>query len=120
MKNNKSSIVKWYYEIVDDKNFDRFENIFSKEVIYDRCGFIIEGIKNLKEFYVSVRRIEGIHSIDSILEIDEKKVIVFGTFNGERTPKVPLTLDFVDVFLVENNFITYRKTYLSTGLDSTI
>ena len=112
--------IKKYYDLVDSNEFEKLFSLFSSKIIYFRCEQKIEGIENVKGFYLNERKIKGEHKINKIIQ-SEKTIFVLGVFSGKNSLGKKIKLDFVDLFEFDNTGkIIERKTYLATGYDQRI
>ena len=114
MSEFKEKVCK-YYELVDANKFEQLFFLFSSTVLYIRCEEKIEGMDDLKDFYLNKRRIKGKHNIDDVIQSDNI-VVAKGKFIGEN-----LDLEFADFFYFDNTGkIEKRYTYLAKGYSSTV
>lgn len=107
-----SSMVRSYYELVDDEAFEELFELFSEDIEYHRPGQeAIRGMDAFREFYEKDRPLEaGEHAIHDII-VGEDKAAVRGTFNGVQAGS-SVEFDFADIhFLNEKGEIHERFTY---------
>lgn len=75
--------VRAYYEAIDAENYEELFSYFDEDVVYERPGQdAIEGIEDLRTFYLEGRPLEeGSHELHSLV-VDGDTVAVRGSFSG--------------------------------------
>ena len=110
-------IVSQYYKLVDENKIEELLDLFSDDIVYNRCGKELIGKEELRTFYFTTRTLSGVHHIEKIISDEEESVIVVGKFIGKSKEIEKLEIEFADIFYIENNKINQRKTYLQTGYE---
>jgi ketosteroid isomerase-like protein len=111
---NNETIVRKYYRLVDTKKFEPMLELFSSNTVYNRCGYVIKGMKNLRKFYETERKLKGKHVIDNLTS-KGSLVISTGTFKGINKRKQKINIDFADLFEIKRGIIVRRHTYISNN-----
>lgn len=107
-----SSIVRSYYDLVDNEALEELFELFSEDIVYHRPGQeTIRGMDAFREFYRKDRPLEaGEHVIHDII-VEDDKAAVRGTFTGVQADS-SVEFDFADIhFLNEKGEIYERFTY---------
>ena len=104
-------LIRKYYSLVDGGQYEDMLLLFSDNITYIRAGKFISGKEDLRKFYLYERGLIGIHTILSVHNLN-KCVIVEGVFHGVNSCKENITIPFVDIFELEQNHISQRRTYL--------
>lgn len=107
-----SSIVRSYYDLVDDNAFEELFELFTEDIVYHRPGQeAIRGMDAFREFYEHDRPLEdGEHFVHDII-VEDDKAAVRGTFKGVQAG-TSVEFDFADFhFLNEKYEIYERFTY---------
>lgn len=103
--------VRKYYEYVDERSFEKFTDVFTEDIIYNRCGVIFSGFYNLIHFYNKDRGLKGRHIIKKAIQQHEN-VVIHGIFKGKNGKGKTIEIDFTDLFkLRENNLAYQRESY---------
>lgn len=91
------TIVRKYYEHVDDERFEELFDLFADDIKYHRPGRPpIDGKPEFERFYQEERPIEeGSHVINSLI-IDTQDVAVRGEFTGVQNGTA-VSLSFADI-----------------------
>jgi hypothetical protein len=112
---DKKALVKKYCKFVDQNEINKLLDLFSKRIVYFRCERKIEGLDELKNFYLKKRKIAGKHVLGTVLE-NNSMIVVNGSFIGKNSKENILNLDFVDIFYFDKDLkIEKRLTYLRKG-----
>ena len=125
------SLVRRYYDLVDDGAYDTLFKLFTDDVVYNRPGQDpIEGKEAFKTFYREKRPLkDGSHEViavvvrgddaggandvtDDTLEADDRGplVAVRGTFTGIQNGE-QVCFGFADFHRFDGNRISHRYTY---------
>ncbi|TVR19261.1 MAG: nuclear transport factor 2 family protein, partial [Anaerolineaceae bacterium] len=101
-----------YFELVDQRVFGKFNEIFHSDIVYERPGYpIMEGLSNLIDFYENTREIaSGQHMIENKL-IQGNKCVCWGRVEGKKRDESIINERFIDVFYFKGNQIIKRTTY---------
>jgi hypothetical protein len=119
MKQNKISLAKSYYQLVDESKLLEMYELFTPDLYYKRCEQEIRGIIEFKNFYEQQRKIDGKHNILNVLS-NKNLVVVQGEFQGWEISKNSINLDFVDIFEFNSELKIYKRyTYLAVGFKMT-
>jgi len=114
------NIIEEYFKLIDQNKFSEVLNLFSKNIVYNRCGKKIKGISNLKKFYLVERKISGKHKIRKTNE-NKNTITVKGSFTGKNSKNEEIIINFTDIFQInKENKIEKRTTYADKDYPSTI
>jgi len=103
--------VKKYYRYVDSRLFEKFTDIFTEDIVYDRCGVKFIGFYNLIHFYNKARALKGKHSIIASFQ-QNQNVVIEGVFDGLNGKQNEIEIQFVDLFkLRADNRAYYRASF---------
>lgn len=112
-------IVTDYYRLVDAGDYLPMYQLFSDNIIYQRCEQTLTGMKAFRHFYEVDRQISGQHTVQSSFS-NANVVVARGMFVGKNRRDQAIQLDFADFFeFDEQGLISKRTTYLANGFDST-
>lgn len=112
MDNADPSVVRSYYQSIDAEAYESVFALFDEDIVYERPGQAdIEGMADLREFYLDGRPLtEGSHEIDSLVS-DDDTVSVRGTFSG-RQNGTRVAFGFADFFVfTDAGTVGRRYTY---------
>jgi ketosteroid isomerase-like protein len=107
------SLVRRYYELVDENRLEDLLSLFAEDTIYRRPGYEpLQGKGMLRHFYSVEREIsEGEHHIHQVM-IDGRSAAVEGHFVGFLKSGIDVTVRFADFFqLSQDRLIAKRDTY---------
>ncbi len=106
------AIVRKYFSLVDERLFERFDEIFHADVVYERPGYeTIIGLQALIAFYRNRRIIaSGSHHIEDLI-IDGQICVCWGRFRGLSHDNQAIDERFADVYFIRENLIEKRVTY---------
>jgi len=124
------SLVRRYYELVDDGEHDALFELFTDDVVYDRPGQAsIEGKEAFKRFYREGRPLEdGSHEVNAVVVSEDDAgaegdsvdgadaadmgptVAVRGTFSGVQDGE-QVRFGFADFHTFDGDRIGRRYTY---------
>ncbi|MCF6442844.1 nuclear transport factor 2 family protein [Pseudoalteromonas luteoviolacea] len=109
---NGRAIVEKMFSIIDEREFDRLNEVFHFEVIYQRPGYQeIEGLSDLIHFYKNVRIITcGLHTIKEVIS-DGATIVCKGYFQGKSGKGEMLETRFSDYYQLKDGKISRRETY---------
>lgn len=108
-----------YYRLLDNNQIEELLALYSENIIYNRCGIMIEGMAELRHFFMNERAMQGIHTAHEVHEI-EQEVIVRGSFTGTNGKGEPHELQFAEFYYFdEAKKICRRESYLATGFEQT-
>ncbi|MFE3380440.1 nuclear transport factor 2 family protein [Streptomyces anulatus] len=113
-----STVVRRYYDLVDDGNISGLLDLFEPTAEYHRPGYDpLVNQSELAHFYRSERVIEsGRHSITKLIAQDHE-VAVHGTFEGILRNGSNVSLDFADFFSVTpRGTFSMRRTFFYAPL----
>jgi len=103
--------VKKYYHYVDNRLFEKFTDIFTEDIVYNRCGVKFIGFYNLIHFYNKARALKGKHSIIASFQRDQN-VVIEGVFDGLNGKQNEIEIQFVDLFKLRvDNRAYYRASF---------
>lgn len=104
-----SSMVRSYYDLVDDEAYEELFELFSADIVYHRPGQeAIRGMDAFREFYEKDRPSEeGEHVIHDII-VEDDKAAVRGTFNGIQEES-PVEFDFADIHFLDGRGKIYER-----------
>ena len=109
------SIVRKYYELIDDQKIDEVLALFSNSATYVRCETTFSGIEEISGFYKNDRKIKGRHTINSLLAVG-RNVVIEGNFVGTGVNGEAKNIRFADFFTLNTEEkIETRHTYLMIG-----
>jgi ketosteroid isomerase-like protein len=105
-------LVNRLFAIVDARNWDDLENVFSPDIIYERPGYApLIGYQRVKQFYREERVIaSGRHYIDVIIA-DEHRGACCGRFTGTHKNQSAIDERFADMYSFEDGKIKTRTSY---------
>ncbi|MDG5758706.1 nuclear transport factor 2 family protein [Natronococcus sp. A-GB1] len=105
------TVVRDYYDAVDDERYDDLVALFAEDVRYERPGQgAIEGRAELREFYLEGRPLEeGSHEVDDLI-VDGDTVAVRGTFAGRQNGE-DVAFAFADFHEFEDGTIARRYSF---------
>lgn len=107
-----STVIRSYYEYVDDEAYEDLFALFADDIVYERPGQDdIQGMDTFRRFYLEERPIdEGNHTVHNIIAEDDT-IAVRGTFSGVQDG-TQVEFGFADIHVFdENGMITHRYTY---------
>ena len=108
-----------YYRLLDEQQIDALLALYAGNIVYNRCGTMIEGMPALSEFFHNQRGIQGIHRVKDIITV-ERRVIVRGWFEGKTASDAPMELHFAEFYdFDDDDKICVRESYLATGFELT-
>jgi ketosteroid isomerase-like protein len=105
------SVVRDYYECVDDGRYDDLVSLFTEDTRYERPGQgAIEGRAALRAFYEEDRPLDaGTHEIHDVI-VDGTTVAVRGSFTGRQNDE-RVAFDFADIHKFEDGMIARRYSF---------
>ncbi|ELY61329.1 hypothetical protein C491_00687 [Natronococcus amylolyticus DSM 10524] len=105
------TVVREYYDTVDDERYDDLVALFAEDVRYERPGQgAIEGRAELREFYLEERPLEeGSHEVDDLV-VQGDTVAVRGTFTGRQGGE-DVAFAFADFHEFEDGEIARRYSF---------
>ncbi len=108
------SLVRRYYDLVDDGAYDALFDLFTDDVVYERPGQApIEGKAAFEAFYEDDRPLEdGTHEVDALVVEGgtDPTVAVRGTFSGVQGND-RVRFGFADFHEFDGDRIARRYTY---------
>ncbi|OIB58459.1 nuclear transport factor 2 family protein [Natrialba sp. SSL1] len=107
------SIVRDYYDTVDDERYDDLVELFTEDVRYERPGQgAITGREALREFYLEGRPLEnGSHEVHDVVVDDQTNTAaVRGSFSGVQHGE-SVEFGFADFHELEDGRIARRYTF---------
>ena len=108
-----------YYRLLDNKQVDELLTLYADNIVYNRCGIIIEGMADLSHFFHNERAMDGVHTAHEVHEIG-REVIVRGSFAGQNGKGEPHELQFAEFYYFDDqDKICRRESYLATGFEQT-
>ncbi|WP_255197613.1 nuclear transport factor 2 family protein [Halorarius litoreus] len=105
--------VRSYYEYVDSEAYEALFDLFSPDITYVRSGpRELDGIDELREFYLQERPLRGEHTVDDLL-VDGDRVAVRGRYEGRKlTDGEEITFGFADFLRFDDDGkIVERNTF---------
>ena len=109
------TLARWYYELVDKKDFERMYQLFSHDIRYKRGGDIIIGLAGLRVFYEEKRKIDIKHRIIAQYPIQRGELmdmLMWGDYHGTKGGKA-IQGSFVDIMSYNSlKQIRTRRTFL--------
>lgn len=111
VETDPETVVRNYYDAVDDERYDDLVALFAEDVRYERPGQgAIEGREELREFYLEGRPLEeGSHEVVDLV-VEEETVAVRGTFSG-RQDGGDVAFAFADFHEFEDGKIARRYSF---------
>jgi ketosteroid isomerase-like protein len=109
--------VELMFETVDAGDWTALRRFYAKNCVYKRPGFpMIEGIDAILGFYKDIRPIRsGRHTLKHIVD-GGPRLSAAGVFRGVLRSGAAIELEFMDLYLLDNNLIRYRQTFFFTSL----
>ncbi|WP_418280072.1 nuclear transport factor 2 family protein [Halorubrum sp. DTA98] len=111
------SLVRRYYDLVDDGAYEALFHLFTDDVVYERPGQEpIEGKESFETFYRAGRPLDdGTHEVHAVVveresEDDDPTVGVRGTFSGTQHGE-RVRFGFADFHEFEGDRIARRHTF---------
>jgi len=108
------NLVSEYYPRVDRGDLDWVLAMFANDAVYTRADSCYEGKNEISEFYCADRKINGRHTINTIME-SGNTVAVQGVFKGQGADGSPKNVRFSDFWQFDRNLVSSRNTYLALG-----
>jgi uncharacterized protein len=105
------TVVRDYYEAVDDERYDGLGALFTEDIRYERPGQgAITGREALREFYLEGRPLEeGSHEVHDIV-VDGTTAAVRGSFSGRQGGET-VEFGFADFHEFADGKIARRYTF---------
>jgi len=108
-----ASLVKLYYDTVDNKNFEEYKNLlqlFHPNCIYDRCELHLDWKEAITEFFKErFDNLDITHTTQEIIPF-ENKVIVIWSFNWKnKRLKKEIQWNFVDIHEFDIDALEYKN-----------
>lgn len=108
-----------YYRLLDAQQFEVLLALYADNIVYNRCGTIISGMPELRQFFMNERGLRGIHTAHEIYELD-REVIAKGSFVGKNPEGSLVVLQFAEFYYFDDeDKICRRESYLATGFEQT-
>jgi ketosteroid isomerase-like protein len=105
--------VRDYYEYVDNEAYELMFDLFASDVTYVRSGpRRLDGIGELREFYLNERALRGEHTVEDML-VDGDRIAVRGRYEGVKlTDGTDISFGFADfLHFDDDGKITERNTF---------
>lgn len=116
------TLARWYYELVDARDFERMYQLFSHDITYKRGGDMIVGLQSLRDFYEKKRKIDIQHRLIAQYPIQRGELMdmfMWGDYNGKKDGQ-PIRGSFVDILSYNAlKQISARRTCLQRDKRST-
>lgn len=108
----EQAFVHELFRVIDNREWDSFDQVFDPEVTYERPGYEpFVGMERLHRFYTQERVIaEGKHHLTAVV-VDENHGASWGVFRGTHRNGSPIEEAFADVYTFENGRIKTRKSF---------
>lgn len=93
------TLARWYYELVDARDFERMYQLFSHDIRYKRGGDMIVGLQALRDFYEKKRKIDIRHRLIAQRPIQRGELMdmfMWGEYSGTKDDQ-PIRGSFVDI-----------------------
>jgi hypothetical protein len=108
-----SSLVKLYYDTVDNKFFWEYINLlylFDDNIVYDRCELHIEWKTELTNFFIKrFKNLDITHTIQKIIPFKNKVIVIWSfQWTNKRLWK-EISWNFVDIHEFDKNALEYKK-----------
>lgn len=93
------TLARWYYELVDARDFEKMYQLFSHDITYKRGGDMIVGLQSLRDFYEKKRKIDIKHRLIAQYPIQRGELMdmfMWGEYSGTKDGQ-PIQWSFVDI-----------------------
>jgi len=109
--------VRWLFEAIDARQWDRLAEFFHPEIEYQRPGYdSLVGLEAVVRFYREVRVLaSGNHQVTAIA-IDGTHGACWGRYLGSRRDGTPVDIEFADCYEFEDGKIRRRKSFFYVPL----
>jgi ketosteroid isomerase-like protein len=110
-EDERESVVRRYYELVDAERYDDLVALFAEDVSYERPGQDpIEGRAALRTFYEEGRPLtDGSHEVHDVV-VDGDTIAVRGTFSGRQGGE-RIGFGFADIHEFDGGEIAQRHSF---------